>query len=247
MLTLPIAQPPWTQSGKRLESMFRKAIHEYDLLEGIDKLGIALSGGKDSLTLLYLLCAIRGHGMANFEITAFHVNGEFSCGASIQKDFLAKICTQLNVELVTLEQNTKLEEMSCYPCSRERRRLLFDGAKSKGITTLAFGHHRDDAVQTLLMNLFHKGEFASNLPKIFMQNYGITIIRPLIYISEQEIVQFANAYGYNRILCRCPVGQNSMRKKTDQLLNYIEKTFPEVRSNLASAGRLYGSNKAATP
>lgn len=245
--TLSLKNPPSTKLGKHLESCFRKALYEYDLLGDTTDIAVALSGGKDSLTLLYLLASISGRGFPKLKITALHVTGEFSCGASIQPSYLENICAQLEVELVILEQNQKLEDLSCYPCSRERRRLIFNAAKERSIKTIAFGHHRDDFIQTLLMNLFHKAEFASNLPKIEMAHYGVTLIRPLAFITEKEIMAFSTQYGFNRILCRCPVGQNSMRKKTDHLLNYIEKKFPNVRNNLAIAGRLYGSDKASTP
>ncbi|MCH9632119.1 MAG: tRNA-cytidine(32) 2-sulfurtransferase [Chlamydiae bacterium] len=247
MLTLPIAKPPWMKLGRKLESKVRKALYEYQLVDGVKHLGIALSGGKDSLTLLYMLAAIRGQGAPDFKITAFHVTGDFSCGASIQPPFLKPICKELEVKLVVLNQAATSDKTSCYPCSRERRKLIFDAAKKNGVETIAFGHHRDDSAQTLLMNLFHKGEFAANLAKIHMKNYGITIVRPLIFISEQEIIDFSKTYNFNRVVCRCPIGQDSMRKKTDDLLRYIEKIFPEARSNLASAGRVYGSDKANRP
>lgn len=244
---LPVAKPPWTKLGRRLESMLRKAIYEYELLKDIFHLGVALSGGKDSLTLLFLLCAIRGKGFQDFKITAFHVTGDFSCGASISQKMLFSICEQLEVDLKIIEQKKTSDKISCYPCSRERRRLLFEQARETGIDTLAFGHHRDDSIQTLLMNLLHKGEFAANLAKVYMQHYKITVVRPLIFISEDEIIRFAQAHGFNRVVCKCPVGQNSMRKKTDHLLKYLEKTFPEARSNLALASRIYGSDKANRP
>ena len=137
--------------------------------------------------------------------------------------------------------------MQCYSCSRERRRLIFNAAKEVGATTIAFGHHRDDHVQTLLMNLLHKAEFAGNLPKIFMKDYGVTLIRPLIYITEQEIRTFAKQQGFARVMCRCPVGQNSMRRQTERLVQEIEHLFPNARENIAKAGLIYGSQKAATP
>jgi tRNA(Ile)-lysidine synthase TilS/MesJ len=125
--------------------------------------------------------------------------------------------------------------------------LIFEAAKNVGATTIAFGHHRDDSAQTLLLNLLHKAEFAANLPKIHMKNYGVTIIRPLIYIGEESLREFAKQYGFARITCQCPVGQNSKRKVVDQLIRQIEEHFPHARTNLARAGILYGSDKAATP
>jgi len=243
-ITLPLARPPWTKLGRRLESMCRKALFEYELLEGVEKLAIALSGGKDSLTLLFLLKAILGRGFPNIPLTAIHVGGEFSCGAGVHTDFLKGICDELEVEFVECTSTQKLESLACYSCSRERRKLIFDAARERGIETVAFGHHRDDSVQTLLMNLFHKAEFAANLPKVPMIDYGVTIIRPLIFIEEETIKEFASMYGFARILCQCPVGQNSMRKKTEELLKSIENYFPNSRENLALASRLYGSDKA---
>jgi tRNA(Ile)-lysidine synthetase-like protein len=242
--SLPIARPPWSGLGKKLESGCRKALFDFKMLEGVDKLAIALSGGKDSLTLLYLLHAISGRGFQNYEIHAIHVGGEFSCGAGVQENFLKGICRELNVSLHIRQSTQKRETLECYSCSRERRRLIFEAAKEAGAETIAFGHHRDDSAQTLLMNLLHKGEFAANLPKLKMHDYGVTLIRPLIYISEQEVRTFAKQQGFARITCQCPVGQKSMRKKVDQLLDELEEIFPNARANIAHAGLLYGSHKA---
>ena len=96
-----------------------------------------------------------------------------------------------------------------------------------------------------MMNLLQKGEFAGNLPKIRMHEYGVTIIRPLIYIAEEEIRTFAQQQGFARIMCRCPVGQNSMRKQVDRLISDIETLYPNARENIARAGLLYGSDKAS--
>ncbi len=244
-MEIPLAQPPWTGLGKRLESTFRKAIFDFKLLEGVQKIAVALSGGKDSLALLFLLKAISGKGFQHLDITAIHVDGEFSCGAGVNISFLRDICEKLEVNLITRQSTQKLETLACYSCSRERRSLIFDAAKSVNAHTIAFGHHKDDSAQTLLMNLLNKGEFEGNLPKIKMHHYDVTIIRPLIYISENDIKEFAKQYGFARITCRCPVGQNSMRRQVDKLLNEIEILYPNARENIAQAGLTYGSQKAA--
>lgn len=241
---IPIAQPPWTGLGKRLESAVRKALFDFQLIDGVKKLAVALSGGKDSLTLLFLLKAISGRGFPPFDICAIHVTGAFSCGSGISTQYLEAICNNLGVQFITREADQNLESLECYSCSRERRRLLFEAAKSVGIDTVAFGHHRDDSAQTLLMNLLHKGEFAGNLPKVPMHDYGITIIRPLIYLAESDICTFAEQHHFKRIMCRCPVGQHSMRRQVDELLKEIEILYPEARSNIARAGLMFGSDKA---
>ena len=216
------------------------------MLSDVSKLAIALSGGKDSLTLLFLLKAIAGRGFQNLDLFAIHVAGEFSCGAGVNEGYLKEICNELEVPFITCHSTQKLETLECYSCSRERRRLIFDAAKNVGVETVAFGHHRDDNAQTLLMNLLHKAEFAGNLPKIKMHEYGVTIIRPLIYIAEKDIRTFAQQQGFARIMCRCPVGQQSMRKKVDFLLDEMEEKFPNARDNIAKAALTYGSKKAAT-
>lgn len=239
-----IAKPPWTKLGKKLESAMRKALYDFEMLEGVSKLAIALSGGKDSLTLLYLLKAIAGRGFPDLEIHAIHVHGAFSCGAGVNIDYLRAICNELEVNFISRESHQKLDTLECYSCSRERRKLLFDAAKEVGATTIAFGHHRDDNAQTILMNMLHKAEFCGNLPKLYMEDFEVTIIRPLAYIAEEDIRTFAKMYGFARILCRCPVGQNSMRKKVEDLLKEIEILYPNARENIAKAGLVYGSDKA---
>lgn len=243
-ISLPLARPPWKKTGKYLESLCRKALYEFSLVEETS-IAVALSGGKDSLTLLFLLHAISGKGFPPFKLTAIHVDGEFSCGAGVDKAFLQAICNELKIPLIVKTSQIRKEKLECYSCSRERRKLIFKAAKELGIHTIAFGHHREDSLQTALLNLFHKGEFAGILPKIEMFHYGISIIRPLIFISEENIRQFAKEYGFSRISCNCPVGQNSYRKKAEDLLKKIEMIFPSTRTNLFQCIQNFGSKKAA--
>ena len=243
-MIIPPPRPPWKALGRTLESATRKAIFEFGLFDGVSKLGIALSGGKDSLTMLFMLKAIIGHGTPNIDLVGLHVEGSVSCGASVGNPFLVDFCKQLEVPLFTRNTGPIEGKLECYSCSRRRRKLLFDMAKEEGCTTIAFGHHRDDNAQTTMMNLLHKGEFAGLLPKITLHAYGITVIRPLIFIEEQQIVSFAKQYGFNRITCRCPAGQKSIRKQTDGLLDILSTVFPNARANVASASVVYGSQKA---
>jgi tRNA(Ile)-lysidine synthase TilS/MesJ len=234
--------PPWTGLGKKIESKVRKALFDFDQVS--PKIAVALSGGKDSITLLLMLKAISGRGFIPFQLHAVHVSGEFSCGGGVTTPYLKSICDSLSIPLTVKESKKTLDDLECYSCSRERRKLLFDAAKEAGCTTIAFGHHQDDNAQTVLMNLLHKGEFCGNLPKLYMHDFQITIIRPLIYVTEQEAKEFAALQGFLRIVCRCPVGQNSMRKKTDLLIQDLEHHFPNARANLSSAALLFGSEKA---
>jgi len=234
-----------TGAGKKIESQVRKALYDYRMVEGVDTVAVALSGGKDSLTLLRMLHGISGRGFGHYRLVAIHVGGEFSCGAGVNEAYLHAFCQKLEIPFIVRQSTQKRETLECYSCSRERRRLIFEAAKEAGASTIAFGHHRDDNAQTVLMNLFHKGEFVGNLPLIEMVDYGVTIIRPLILSAENDIRTFARQEGFERVMCGCPVGQDSMRKKVDRLLDDLESLFPNSRANIASAGLIYGSKKAA--
>jgi len=234
-----------TYAAKRLDSTIRKALYEYSLVENVPRLAVALSGGKDSITLLQMLKRISGRGFPPFEIVAVHVAGAFSCGANVSQKYLQGLCDELEIPLHVRESKRTLEELECYSCSRERRSMLFQAAKEANCQTIAFGHHSDDSAETLLMNLLHKGEFAGLLPKVPMHDYGITIIRPLILAKESEIITYAQQAGFLRITCQCPVGQKSKRKTVKSFIQEIEAHFPNAGTNLAEASRLYGSQKAA--
>lgn len=241
----PEPKPPWGGVAREMESLVRKALFQFDLVT--PHIAIALSGGKDSLCLLFQLAAIRGRGFPPFTLTAIHVDGEFSCGAGVNRSYLEKVTGDLGIEMKIKESTKTREGLECYSCSRERRRLLFEGAREAGATSVAFGHHRDDSAQTLLLNLLHKGEFAAMLPKVPMEAYGVTITRPLILVSEEMTKEMARQFGFARISCQCPVGQDSKRKRVDGLIKEMEREFPHARSNLAKGGLLYGSDKALRP
>lgn len=241
---IPLAKPPWTTLGRKLESMVRKAIYEFKLIETKEPIAVALSGGKDSLCLLFMLHAIRGKGCPNFNLIAIHVDGEYTCGAGVDKIFLKSICHKLDIPLIIETSKQTKDNLECYSCSRERRKLIFESAKKAGCHKVAFGHHKDDSNQTLIMNLLHKGEFAANLPLVYMSKYDVTIIRPLIFIEESSIIEFAKLYDFFKITCQCPVGQNSLRKESKKLIELLSKTFPNAANNLFQAGQKYGTTKA---
>ena len=229
--------------ARRIESQTRKALYEHDMLS-CPKIAIALSGGKDSLTLLHMLKTISGRGFDPFDLHAIHVSGQFSCGASVAEGYLKEICEKLEIPLSIVESKQQNGPTGCYPCSRERRKLLFEVAKNNGYSQIAFGHHREDSIETLLLNLLHKGEFAANLAKLPMHAFGITLIRPLIFVSEEEIRTFAVQNNFLRHMCQCPIGAISNRRTVKDLIQRLEADFPNVRRNLEHASHLYGSKKA---
>ncbi len=233
-----------THLSKKIESQMRKALYDFSMVENISSLAIALSGGKDSLTMMLMLKKILGRGFNNLKLLAIYIDGDFSCGPSEQKNILKKICEDNNIDFISKELNQKIDALNCYKCARERRKLIFKTAKENNINTIAFGHHRDDNIQTLLLNLFHKGEFEGMQPVIKFQKLDVTIIRPLIYITEQEIINFAKQNHFLKIICKCPIGQKSKRKEIDKIISNIDRSFPNIRKNLSTASFIYGSKKA---
>jgi tRNA(Ile)-lysidine synthase TilS/MesJ len=165
----------------------------------------------------------------------------------MEESYLREVCASLEEPLLVRHAEQHAATLECYSCARQRRRLLFEATKELGGTTIAFGHHREDHIQTLLMNLLHKGEFAGNHAKVPMVKYGVTIIRPLIFVPEDMIVAYARQRGFLRAMCRCPVGQKSMRKQAANLLEDLEALFPNARANLARAGWEQGSDGALRP
>lgn len=238
---------------KKIDSLVRKALYEFDLLglkssmpnqEEPVKIAVALSGGKDSITMLQMLLRISGRGFPPFELFPIYVAGEFSCGPGITEGYLKNLCCEWGLNLEVAESTQTLDTLECYSCSRERRSLIFSRAKKLGAKLIAFGHHKDDMIETLLLNLLHKAEFAAMLPKVDMRFYEIDIIRPLYFVSEAEIASYAQKEGFARITCQCPVGQKSKRKEVKTILSRLEDSFPNVKENLFLSGLKSGSKKA---
>lgn len=231
---------------KSIESKIRKALYTFQM-NPKGHLAIALSGGKDSLTLLYFLHKIRGHGFENCKISALYVDGAYSCGPGQTKKFLEEFTSALDIDLHVLSSTSNARLPTCYSCSRIRRKILFEKMTELNIDTIAFGHHKDDVIETLLMNFFHKGEFAGMEPNIYFYHYNIRLIRPLYYVEEKEILQFGQQKNFLRFTCMCPVGMHSKRKETKQLVQLIQTKFPHVKANIFHALTEHGKRKALDP
>jgi tRNA 2-thiocytidine biosynthesis protein TtcA len=243
--TLP--NHPFTKLGKQLESATRKALYDYEMLKGEKALVIGLSGGKDSLAMLFLLKAIVGRGFDDIKLYAVHVQEKF-LSEMVDTNFLKDICNQLEVELFIESFSIKdKENFNCYLCSRIRRKIIFQKARDLNCKLVAFAHHRDDNTQTLLMNMLHKAEFSAMLPVIDMVKYGVRIIRPFIYLSEKDIINFAKHYNFYDKSCSCPYGTDTKRIAVEKYLSLMEKDFPNARSNLSKTALNFGSNKAKIP
>ena len=212
-----------------------KAIHDFDLIQEGDRVLVGVSGGKDSLALLITLAERARSSKVPYKVYAAHIR---STVAEYETDttYLQGLCDSLGVELfldtITAQVEPNSKKPMCFVCAWNRRKKLFQIAKSIKCNKLAFGHHRDDVVTSLLMGMFFNGTIASMPAKLDVFDGGLQIIRPLIYVPEQDIVEFAKMRSFPEQIKRCKYEQSTNRNKVELLLKQIEQMAPEVRESL---------------
>ena len=226
----------------RLTKRFHQACADYNLIADGDHILIGLSGGKDSLALVELLGRRAQIFKPRFRVTALHVRVK---ERAYQTDmtYLESFCTEAKVPLVVRDveidgtkQVTKVKETNpCFLCSWYRRKTLFNVAQELGCNKIAFGHHRDDVIQTLLMNLMYQGAFATMPPILQLDKMPIQIIRPLCLIDEQDLITYATMRGYRKQQKLCPFEHVSAREKVKGLLEQIKQLNPEAMDSIFGA------------
>lgn len=222
-----------------LPLLIDEGISRYRLIEDGDRIVAAISGGKDSLTMLHFLRELqKREGAPRFELLAVHIKTDFHCASCVHRQVLTEIFNQLGVKSVIKEISVLDEKKTtnCFWCSWNRRKCLFETAQEQGFNKVAFGHHKDDIAETILLNLFYKGEIAGMKPLQELFEGKITIIRPLCLVEEDMIRAFACKEGFPHQLCRCPFGATSKRKTMKELLKRMSESCPDVdiKGNLFS-------------
>lgn len=228
-------------SIEQLTRRFHKACADYGLIEDGDHILIGLSGGKDSLLLTELLGRRAKIYKPRFTVTALHVRVK---ERDYQTDlsYLEHFCQEAGVPL--LVRDTEIGERptggadpknECFLCSWYRRKTLFNVAQELGCNKIAFGHHRDDVLETLLMNLIYQGTFATMPPMLQMEKMPIRIIRPLCLIDEADIKAYAEQQGYQKQAKLCPFEHVSSREKVKGLLAQIKALNPEAADSMYGA------------
>lgn len=214
--------------GAKINSKIGKAVNDYGLIADGDKILVAVSGGKDSLTLLNMLKAIRSWAPVKFDIIAAHIKTDFHCASCVHNETLSGVFDKIGIEYKFSDVKVLDDKgnTSCFWCSWNKRKALFNMAEELGCNKIAFGHHKDDIVETILLNLLYKGEISAMNPKQPMFGGKVTIIRPLCYVDESLIEEYAKESGFPSQLCKCPYGRDSQRK---YIKNFISET--EKRSN----------------
>ena len=224
---------------QKILSNFRKAIEEYKMIDEGDKIGICLSGGKDSITMLYAFKALQRFYPKHFDIVAISINPGFEF---FDTQFLQKICDNLNIPLFIDDSHAKeivfdirKEKNPCSLCANLRRGIINSIAIKEGCNKIALGHNQDDVLETFLLNLLYTGNIGTFAPKSYMDRTKITLIRPLIYTPEKDIKRFIKKNNISVMPKVCPMDGKSKREDMKQLIYTLSKNIPMVRANLFGA------------
>nr|WP_290654523.1 tRNA 2-thiocytidine(32) synthetase TtcA [Idiomarina sp.] len=226
---------------KRIRRETGKAIEQFGMIEAGDKIMVCLSGGKDSYTLLDTLLYLQRVAPIRFELVAVNLDQK---QPGFPEHVLPEYLNDLGVAYEIVEEDTysivkdKIPEgkTTCSLCSRLRRGILYKTAKRLGATKIALGHHRDDMIETLFLNMFHGGKLKSMPPKLVSDNGEHVVIRPLAFCREKDIARYADAMAFPIIPCNlCGSQENLQRKHIKQMLNDWDKRFPGRIESLFTA------------
>ena len=224
---------------QKILSFMRKAIEEYNMIEEGDKIGVALSGGKDSISMLMGFKALQRFYPKKFEIVAISVNPGFDF---FNKEFLKETCKKIDVPLFIEDTNIKEivfdvreEKNPCSLCANFRRGALNSVAIREGCNKIALGHNEDDVLETFLLNLFYTGSVHTFSPISYMDRSQITLIRPLIYAPEKSIKAFVKRNNIEIMDKVCPMDGVSKREDIKNMIKDLKVDIPHVRSNLYGA------------
>ncbi len=224
---------------QQLLSYTRRAVDDYQMIQEGDKIAVGISGGKDSLALLYALSHLRIFYPNKFELEAVTVDLGFG-----NQDFdkIGKLCDELKVNY-TIEKTdiaeiifeSRKETNPCSLCAKMRKGALNDRMKSLGCNKVAYGHHKDDIVETMLMSLIYEGRFHTFSPVTYLDRMDMTVIRPFMYLSEGEIQGFAREYELPVAKSSCPVDGYTKREYAKNLVSQLNEENPGAKNRMFRA------------
>lgn len=224
---------------QRLYSFTRKAVDDYKLIKSGDKIAVGISGGKDSLTLLYALAGLRRFYPEKFELCAISIDLGFE---GFETEEIEKLCDKLEVPYTIVRTDINKivfkdrgESNPCSLCSKMRKGALNDAIKELGCNKVAYGHHKDDVVETMLLSLIFEGRFHTFSPETYLDRTGITVIRPLIYINEADIIGFNNKMNLPVTKGKCPADGYTKREYAKNLLKSLNMENPGVKERMFTA------------
>lgn len=230
------------QRFRRLRHQVGKAIAEFGMIQEGDRIAVGLSGGKDSYGLMLVLGEIQRRAPIRYDITAFTIdagydgfNTEAISAFCREHGFQHEIIVTTHYEII--KDKLRPGSSLCSLCSRLKRGTLYSSMRERGYNKLALGHHRDDFIETLLLNQFFVGSLKAMSPCMLADSGDITVIRPLVYVSEQDTIALALERGLPVVSCSCPVAGSPdlQRQKMKDLLVLLEQDNPTIKNSLLKA------------
>lgn len=226
--------------SEKISSKIGRAVRDFKMITSADRITVGLSGGKDSALLLAALAGMKRKSVVDFHLDACLVDiTDGKTDTILMKD----LCEKLKIELDVIPYpvldiiSSRNEKFPCSFCANIRGGILFNRAREKGATAVAMGHHLDDAVETVLLNLFYAGRFRCFTPNSWRSRTNLRLIRPLVYLPERSIVEEIDRLGIRTISPMCPFSHDSQRCRTKKLVETLEQEIPDVRSQVLHALR----------
>lgn len=227
---------------QKLMGLVRRCVEDYGMIEAGDRIAVGVSGGKDSLVLLTLLAGLRSYYNKPFELEAITID----MGLGMDYSGIEKLCQELNVpytivktEIAPIIFDYRHESNPCSMCSKMRRGALNQAILDKGFNKLALGHHYDDAVETFVMSLLFEGRISCFQPVTNLDRTGIIQIRPMLYIHEKTVDNFAQRMQMPVLANRCPVDKHTKREEVKELIYDLVKTYPDLKERIFGAMQRY--------
>lgn len=223
---------------KNICRRFNRANSCYGLIEEGDRILVALSGGKDSLTLLKLLAERSKIHKPHIEVMAAHIvmsNIPYKSDLNFLQDYCLSLGIKLIIAETSFDASTDTRKSPCFLCSWNRRKELFTIAQNENCNKIALGHNMDDFIETMLMNITFQGAFSAMAPLMQMRKFPVTVIRPLCLINEKDIEIYATLAKFPKQIKNCPYEKESNREEMKKMLQHLEVLNPEARYNLWGA------------
>ena len=224
---------------QRVLSEVRKAVDDYHMIAGGDKIAVGISGGKDSLTLLYALSSLRRFYPHPFDLVAVTVDLGF---ANLDLTEIKKLCEKLEVPYTVVKTQIgqivfeqRQENNPCALCAKMRKGALNEAMKQLGCNKIAYAHHMDDVVETMMLSLLYEGRFHTFSPVTYLDDTGLTVIRPLIYMKEADVIGFVRKYEVPVVKSPCPADGHTKREYVKQLLKQLNTENPGVKQRMFTA------------
>lgn len=224
---------------QKMMGLMRRCIDDYRMIEEGDRIAVGVSGGKDSLTLLTVLAALREYYPRHFELEALSI--DMGLGGM---DFspVEALCRSINVpytvrhtEIGKIIFDCRKEKNPCSMCAKMRRGALNDLLVEHGFSKIALGHHYDDAVETFLMSLLYEGRISCFEPVTYLSRTGVTQIRPMLYIGEKTIENFTERMNLPVVHNTCPADKHTKRQEVKELIGALQAQYPDLKTKIFGA------------